>query len=169
MELKSITIPIQVYRDESELSEADRILLARAVQQLEKAYAPYSRFKVGVALLLSNGEIVTGNNVENAAYPMCLCAEQAAIGAASARFPEVPILSLAVTVKHENKEIEEPAGPCGACRQVISEAEDRHGRDVNILMRGSSGPIFKVKSAKDLLPISFSGAFLDEGFRKTFD
>jgi cytidine deaminase len=160
MKQENINIPIEIYESDSELSETDRRLLARAKAQVEKAYAPYSRFKVGVALLLANGEIVTGNNVENAAYPMCLCAEQAAIGAASARFPEVPILSLAVTIRHERKPIDQPAGPCGSCRQVISEAEDRHQQAVSIIMRGTTGPIYKVRSAKDLLPISFSGAFL---------
>ncbi|MCB0633846.1 MAG: cytidine deaminase [Saprospiraceae bacterium] len=160
MKQEKFSIPIEVYQDESELQETDRRLLAHAEQQVSKAYAPYSHFKVGVALLLANGEVVTGNNVENAAYPMCLCAEQAAIGAASARFPDVAVVSLAVTVFHEKKVIDQPAGPCGSCRQVISEMEDRHQQSISIIMRGTTGPVYKVRSAKDLLPISFSGAFL---------
>lgn len=160
MTQENITIPLEVYQDTAELSIPDRQLLARAAEQVPLAYAPYSRFRVGAALLLANGEIITGNNVENAAYPMCLCAEQTAIGAAASRYPDVPILSLAVTVQAEGFEIREPAGPCGACRQIISEAEDRHRQPISIIMRGESGPVFKVQTAKHLLPVSFSGAFL---------
>lgn len=160
MQQKLLSIPLEIYQDETELSETDRLLLAHATKQVALAYAPYSHFKVGAAFLLANGEIITGNNVENAAYPMCLCAEQTAIGAAASRFPDTPILGLAVTVHNESKLIDTPAGPCGACRQIISEAEDRHGQPISIIMRGESGPIYKVASAKDLLPVSFSGAFL---------
>jgi cytidine deaminase len=160
MKEKILSISLEIYQSEAELSAIDQQLLSKATEQLQSAYAPYSQFRVGAALLLANGEIVTGNNVENAAYPMCLCAEQTAIGAAASHFPEVPILSLAVTVHNEKKRIDTPAGPCGACRQIISEAEDRHQQKISIIMRGESGPIYKLKSAKDLLPISFSGAFL---------
>lgn len=160
MERKTLTIPLEVYSSEAELSASDRELLAKATEQLQFAYAPYSQFRVGAALQLENGEIITGNNVENAAYPMCLCAEQTAIGAAASRFPEVPIVSLAVTVQGKDKAIDTPAGPCGACRQIISEAEDRHGREISIIMRGETGMVYKMQSAKDLLPISFSGTFL---------
>lgn len=162
MTQQNLLISIELYADESELSAADRQLLHQATGQVNKAYAPYSHFKVGVALLLANGEIVTANNVENAAYPLCLCAEQAAIGTASALFPDVPVVALAVTVEHEKKLIDQPAAPCGACRQVLSEAEDRHQQPISIVMRGTTGPICKVASAKDLLPLSFSGAYLDE-------
>lgn len=161
MKQELIAIPLEIYQSETELSKTDQELLAMATAQVQFAYAPYSRFKVGAALLLGNGEIITGNNVENAAYPMCLCAEQTAMGAAASRFPKVPILSLAVTVHNEERVISEPAGPCGACRQIVSEAEDRHGQKISIIMRGEVGPIFKLHSAKDLLPISFSGLFLD--------
>ncbi|PHN01758.1 cytidine deaminase [Flavilitoribacter nigricans] len=160
MKLENLSISLEVYQNESELSDDDQQLLARAAEQLKYAYAPYSRFRVGAALLLANGEIITGNNVENAAYPMCLCAEQTAMGAAASRFPDVPIVSLAVTVRNEAKLIDTPAGPCGACRQIISEAEDRHRQKISIIMRGESGPVFKLQSAKDLLPVSFSGTFL---------
>lgn len=160
MKEKILSISLKIYQQEAELSAIDRQLLAKATEQLRFAYAPYSQFQVGAALLLANGEIITGNNVENAAYPMCLCAEQTAIGAAASRFPDVPIVSLAVTVYNEKKRIDTPAGPCGSCRQIISEAEDRHQQKISIIMRGESGPIYKLQSAKDLLPISFSGAFL---------
>lgn len=160
MKQQTIHISFEVYSDPLELSEADHKLLEYAAHQVAHAYAPYSRFRVGAAVLLANGEIITGNNVENAAYPMCLCAEQTAIGAAASRFPDVPILSLAVTVDAGDTVISKPAGPCGACRQIISEAEDRHGQSISIIMRGATGPIYKMRSAKDLLPVSFSGAFL---------
>ena len=160
MKQKNISILVEIFEKESELLEVDRQLLARATEQVEHAYAPYSKFKVGAAILLANGAIVTGNNVENAAYPMCLCAEQTAMGAAASQYPKVAIVSVAVTVQNEGMNINEPAGPCGSCRQIISEAEDRHQQMISIIMRGETGPIYKVNSAKDLLPISFSGAFL---------
>lgn len=160
MKQKLLSIPLEIYEHENELSASDQQLLAKASEQVAHAYAPYSHFKVGAALLLANGEIITGNNVENAAYPMCLCAEQTAMGAAASRYPDVPVVALAVTVHNESKLIDTPAGPCGACRQIISEAEDRHQQKVSIIMRGESGPIYKLQSAKDLLPISFSGVFL---------
>lgn len=160
MKQETISISLEIYQTTTELSDVDRQLLAVAGRQVHHAYAPYSKFKVGAALLLANGKIIAGNNVENAAYPMCLCAEQTAMGAAASRFPDVPILSLAVTVYNEKRMISEPAGPCGACRQIISEAEDRHQQKISIIMQGENGPVYKLQSAKDLLPISFSGAFL---------
>jgi len=160
MKQKNISIPLEIFQEESELSETDRQLLGKATEQVEHAYAPYSKFRVGAAFLLANGVIITGNNVENAAYPMCLCAEQTAMGAAASQYPKVAIVSVAVTVRNEDMNINEPAGPCGSCRQIISEAEDRHQQAISIIMRGETGPIYKVSSAKDLLPISFSGSFL---------
>ena len=162
MKQEIISIPLEIHPDPATLNDADRQLLARAKEQLRHAYAPYSRFQVGAAVLLANGEVVTGNNVENAAYPMCLCAEQTALGAAASRYPETPVLSLAVTVHNLEKTIDQPAGPCGACRQIISEMEDRHQQRISIIMQGETGPIYKLKSAKDLLPICFSGTFLPQ-------
>lgn len=160
MEEHILSTRIEIYQQESELAENDRELLQKATEQLAHAYAPYSGFQVGAALRLADGQIITGSNLENAAYPMCLCAEQTAMGAAASRFPNVPVVSLAVTVRNRQIVVDQPAGPCGACRQIISEAEDRHGQHISIIMRGAVGPIFKVQSAKELLPISFSGAFL---------
>lgn len=160
MEERILSTRIEVYRNESDLSDDDQQLLQRAKEQVAHAYAPYSKFKVGAAIRLADGKILTGSNLENAAYPMCLCAEQTAMGAAASRFPNVPVVSLAVTVENEQLVIDQPAGPCGACRQIISEAEDRYGQPISIIMRGATGPIFKVESAKALLPVSFSGNFL---------
>ena len=96
-----ITTEIQVYETEEEMSEKDRLLLHQARQALELTYAPYSKFNVGAAIRLITGEIILGANQENAAYPVCLCAEQAALAAAHTQFPKVAIEAMAITVKNE--------------------------------------------------------------------
>lgn len=156
----NITLKVQVYTEPSQLSESEQQLLMEARAALYKAYAPYSKFKVGAALLLSNNQIISGANQENAAYPMCLCAEQVALSAAASTYPGIPIVAMAIVVESENHVIDQPAAPCGACRQVISETEDRHGHNIAILLQGAQGDIFKVESGKQLLPLSFNASFL---------
>ena len=104
-----------------ELSKEDQDLLQQATAACKKAYAPYSRFYVGAAILLENGKIVTGNNQENAAYPSGLCAERVAIFKASADYPAAQIKTIAVTASSEEFDIDHPVSPCGACRQVLKE------------------------------------------------
>src|SRR5690606_40144971 len=103
MEKKRIAFEMLIFKNEEELSQNDRNLLGAAARARENAYAPYSRFKVGAALLLENGEIVLGNNQENASYPSGLCAERVAVFQAGARFPEVAIRSLAIRAATEDR------------------------------------------------------------------
>ncbi|TND02598.1 MAG: cdd [Bacteroidetes bacterium] len=121
-----IVTRVAEYATESELPELSRNLLAEARKAAEKAYAPYSEFHVGAALLLENGTVVTGNNQENAAYPSGLCAERVAVFAAGAQFPDIPAQAIAISCKTPHFSIDTPLSPCGACRQVLAEYESRH-------------------------------------------
>ena len=148
------------YPDETSLPADDQVLMAAAREALNKAYAPYSKFQVGAALRLANGEIVSGANFENAAYPMCLCAERSAIATAVSTYPEVSIQQIAITVKNPAKEVTQPAAPCGACRQVMVEAEQRQKGDMQVLLQGENGAVYVLETAKMLLPFYFDGSFL---------
>lgn len=129
-----------------------------AKKAMENAYAPYSKFKVGAALRLDNGEIVIGNNQENAAYPSGLCAERVAIFAAKSRFPNAKILNLAIVTNA--KKIEKPISPCGSCRQVLLEYEHKQKAVFQIYIQGKDGAIVQINSAGDLLPFNFNSDML---------
>jgi cytidine deaminase len=155
MNKKELKIEFLEYDSENELSSKEQELLVRARNIADSAYAPYSQFYVGAALLLKNGEIITGNNQENVAYPSGLCAERVAIYAAGAHFPEVPIEAIAVTCKSKTFDVNEPLSPCGACRQAIAEYEMRYKSNIKIILAGETGKIRVVKSISDLLPLMF--------------
>lgn len=130
-------------------------LIKSAKQAVHTAYAPYSHFHVGAALLLEDGSIVTGSNQENVAYPSGLCAERVALFYASAQYPHQKILAIAITAMFENNVTEDVCTPCGACRQVMLQIENRHKQKMAVYMCGKD-KIYYVESAKDLLPLSFS-------------
>ncbi|MDR1525148.1 MAG: cytidine deaminase [Tannerella sp.] len=136
-----------------ELSSVDNCLRVAAVRAAKQAYAPYSHFNVGAAVLLSDGTIVEGNNQENVAYPSGLCAERVALFYAGASHPGIPVVSIAI-VAVKDEEIQDTVSPCGACRQVLFETEQRYGHPVRILLCGRDDVIV-LSSAKDLLPVSF--------------
>jgi cytidine deaminase len=159
MKEKKITLLIREYLL-SELDEADLQLVEEARKATEHAYAPYSAFRVGAALLLENGIVITGNNQENAAYPSGLCAERVAVFYAGARYPDVPIVALALTARKKEGFTEEPAYPCGACRQVLMEAESRSGKPIRIIMAGKE-KVDVVASVSELLPKNFDKRFLE--------
>ncbi len=140
-----------------ELSALDRELVERAMKATDNSYAKYSRFCVGAAARLANGQVVIGANQENAAYPSGLCAERTCIFSAQANYPDQPILTLAVAARNENGFIPDPIAPCGACRQVILEIEDRYRQPVRVLLYGTNGTAV-VRSVTDLLPLSFVDA-----------
>lgn len=160
MKQDQLIIPYQIAKSENELTPEDQELLHTAKKAAQNAYAPYSHFKVGAAARLQNGEIVIGNNQENAAYPSGLCAERTTLFSANARFPEVPIVTLAVTALGNKDVISEPVPPCGACRQVMTEYENLSGKPMRVILQGSTGDIVIFDSAKNLLPFSFLGDFL---------
>lgn len=149
-----------VFDNLSELSKEDKTLMEQAIKARENAYAPYSNFSVGAAVLLENNEIILGNNQENAAYPSGLCAERVAIYAAGSNYPNVNILKIAISASSSLKEVSEPVAPCGACRQSIAEYEIKQETPISIFFMGETGKILKTNSIKDLLPLGFDKSFL---------
>lgn len=149
-----------VYNDIEELSKDDKFLMNMAIDARKKAYAPYSKFNVGAALLLENGEIVLGNNQENAAYPSGMCAERVAIWAAGATYPGVKIIKLAISASSTLTKVDKPVGPCGACRQSLSEYEIKQKQAFPLLFMGEVGEIVKTESLLSLLPFSFDSSYL---------
>lgn len=140
--------------DYDELSEAYRLLIDRAKEQTQTAYAPYSKFFVGAAVLLENGEIIAGSNQENAAYPSGICAERTTLFYAGARFPHEKIKALVIAAFHNDSFLDVPISPCGACRQVMLEYEEKSKQPMDVLLYGQKG-IYLLKGVKSLLPFSF--------------
>ena len=153
---KEIRIRYRVYKDIHALDKSLQIVLREARSAIENAYAPYSHFNVGAALLLDDGTVLKGSNQENAAYGQCLCAEQNVLAMAGSNFPQKKIHAIAITATHESKSIDHPISPCGACRQVLQEHEDRTGGSIQIILQGNSGDIYVFDRATALLPLSFS-------------
>lgn len=156
----TLNIPYQVAQL-AELSEAEQQLVLKAKEATQNSYATYSHFYVGAACLLEDGTIVIGANQENAAFPSGLCAERSAIFAAQSNYPKQPIITLAIAARNEKGFLQSPISPCGACRQVVLEIEDRYKRPVRILLYGEKGT-YCFHSIKDLLPFSFVDANMKE-------
>lgn len=155
-----INTKLTVFDNLDELPKDMRELMSRAVETRKKAYAPYSKFRVGAALELDNGQVVLGSNQENAAYPSGLCAERVAIFHAGAAYPEAKIVKMAISAASDVHETTAPIPPCGACRQSIAEYEFRQDHPIEIYFMGASGPVYKSDSLKNLLPVSFDKNFL---------
>ena len=152
--------PYTVFDSEAELDPNDAELLRLAHEVTNNSYAPYSKFHVGAAVRLANGKVVTGCNIENAAYPSGLCAERVTLFAAQAQYPDVPVEALALTATAEGKTIAEPVAPCGACRQVMVEVEQRSKRPLRVLCQGEIGPIMAFDGIESLVPFVFLDKFL---------
>ena len=129
---------ITVYEHMDELSETGKKAMLKAIDMLDKAYAPYSNFKVGAAAVTETGTIFPGCNQENASYPLCICGERVALYNAGAYEHDIPVKLLAIVCRSADKKIEQPVSPCGACRQVITEFEERHGNRIQVLLKGDS-------------------------------
>ncbi|MBR1872840.1 MAG: cytidine deaminase [Bacteroidales bacterium] len=152
---RSIEIRYEVFSSLDELSAADKELAKAAIAAQKTSYAPYSKFNVGAALLMGNGEIVPGSNQENAASPSGLCAERTAMFAAAVRYPGVPMKALAITGGHKMSICDEPATPCGGCRQVMAEYQKLAGGPISVLLIGAR-QIWKFARIDDLLPFIFT-------------
>ena len=155
MTQKNIQIAVEEYKSMADLPEADLILMKLAEEALNAAYAAYSHYRVGAALRLSNGKILTGNNQENAAYPSGLCAERVAMFYAKSQFPDENIEAIAISARSEDFTIEEAVSPCGACRQVMAEYQIQQNSPIRVVMKGEKGPLLAVNSIKALLPLMF--------------
>ena len=160
MENKTIQTQFTLYPSIAELPTEDLHLMKAAQKAILNAYAPYSNFQVGAALLLENGTIVTGNNQENAAYPSGMCAERVAIWNASSQFPGIAIKKIAITVKSKLKQVSKPVSPCGACRQTLLEYEVNQKTPIEVFFTGEVGVVIKAHSLSDLLPFAFDQSFL---------
>ena len=151
-----IKIDVEVVETESDLDESWQVLLQKAKACSYNAYAPYSDFHVGAAVLLDNNIVITGNNQENAVYPTGLCAERVALFSANSQYPDNSVKRIAVVAQKGKNGKFLPATPCGSCRQVISEYEMKGKAPVQILMLAPDHTIYIVNSADDLLPLKFS-------------
>lgn len=156
----NITTSASIFEDISELSPNDKLLMLEAIEARKKAYAPYSNFNVGCALLLDNGKIITGNNQESAAYPSGMCAERVAIWKAGSEYPKMKVKKLAITAASSIKIVDKPIGPCGACRQTLSEYEINQKTSIEVLFMGEMGKVIKTTSLLSLLPFSFDSSYL---------
>lgn len=154
------TSQITVFETIQELPVEIQDLMEKAIEVRKNAYAPYSKFRVGTAILLDNGKIVVGSNQENAAYPSGLCAERVAIFQAGAIYPEATILKMAITAASGNNTTDTPIPPCGSCRQSIAEYEVRQEAPIEIYFMGEIGAIHKSASLKNLLPFMFEKKLL---------
>lgn len=160
MKKRPIGFELLIHESASALPEADRLLLEAAWQALQGAYAPYSNFRVGAALLLESGETVIGSNQENASYPSGLCAERVAVFQAGARFPGTPIRALAIVARSADGLLQLPAAPCGNCRQAILEYENRQKGPIRILLQAGEGVVYECPSMAALLPLGFDSSYL---------
>ncbi|NQX86864.1 MAG: cytidine deaminase [Flavobacteriaceae bacterium] len=149
-----------VYDSLQELPGDIQDLMSKASQARLKAYAPYSKFLVGAAMVLENNAVVTGSNQENASYPSGLCAERTAIYYAGAQFPNQKIKTMAIIAGSQNHPTTSPIPPCGACRQAIAEYEVKQNEPIEIYFMGETGKVVKSNSLANLLPLVFDKGVL---------
>ncbi len=144
----------------SELSESDATLLQAAEKASQHAYAPYSQFFVGAALKLENGKTLLGTNQENVAYPSGLCAERVALFSASTNYPEETIEAMAITVNTKKTVLSEPLSPCGNCRQVIMEYQNKQKKPIRLILGGQGDTVWIFNDSAALLPFGFEAEYL---------
>jgi len=155
MKSKNISFTFSEYESLEEIDPCDRELVLSARKAAENAYAPYSHFKVGAAVRLESGVVVSGSNVENAAFPSGICAERNALANASSNHPGDKPVALAIMAVTSSGLTEDTVSPCGNCRQVIAEEEIRNGNKIRVIL-GSRKKIRIIESAGDLLPLQFN-------------
>ena len=151
---KEIKIAYREYESLAELEAEDKTLALAAIEAMKNAYAPYSGFNVGAAVMFEDGEIIKGSNQENAAYPSGLCAERTALFYASANRPEKAMKALAIVAGQKGEICSSPATPCGACRQVMAQYQTKSGRPMRVLLVGADR-IWRFEKVEDLLPLIF--------------
>lgn len=158
----SIVMPVRFTQEifleeyeEGELDPKSRELIRQARSASKQAYAPYSGFKVGAAVMLEDDRIVVGNNQENAAYPTGLCAERVALFAASSQFPGTSFHKIAISARTNHQKPVEVT-PCGACRQAMMEYQNLQNTPLEVLMEGANGKIYRAQNVDVLLPFKFS-------------
>ncbi|HHU98325.1 MAG: cytidine deaminase [Bacteroidales bacterium] len=161
MKKRESTISFLEYNSEDELPAMEKELVGEAVRAASGAYSPYSHFMVGAALLLDSGEIVKGANVENAAYPSGSCAERTALSYSVANFSDRKVVAIAVAALTDGVLTEDPVTPCGNCRQMLIEEEQRNGRPIKVILAGKSA-IYVLENSQGLMPLSFTASNLSK-------
>lgn len=157
MKKEAYSFSFEVYNSVKELSPEDAQLVKDARGITANAYAPYSHFNVGAIAKMASGQLVTGTNQENAAYPVGICAERVLLSTAATLFPNVAIDTLAISYDNKNGKSNHPISPCGICRQTLLEYEERVKQPIRIILSGLTGKIYIIKKASQLLPLSFGG------------
>lgn len=160
MSKKKIITEYTVYESVYELPDITKKLMFQAQEARKNAYAPYSNFLVGAAILLENHIVVSGNNQENSSYPSGLCAERTAIYTAGANYPDQKILQIAIAAGPKAKQNLQPVPPCGACRQAMAEYEQKQKEPIEIYFMGTEGEVYYVESLLQLLPLAFDKDYL---------
>jgi len=155
MNTQNFSISYHTFNGIEELSETDRMLCLKAKDAMATSHSPYSKFRVGTAILLADNEIVLGSNQENVAYPSGLCAERVALFFIGSNKPGAIIKTMAITAQTDNFKIVNPVTSCGGCLQVMIEAEKRQNSPIEVLFYCIDGQILKVKSVKSLIPFAF--------------
>ena len=150
-----IATKLSVFESFEELSNSEKEFMNQAIEIRKKAYAPYSKFQVGAAIVLDNGVVLQGSNQENAAYPSGLCAERVVIFYAGANYPNNKITKLFISATPSDRDSENPIPPCGSCRQSIAEYEIKQDLPIEIYFMGAKGAVYKSNSLKNLLPFMF--------------
>ena len=151
---KEIKIAYREYESLAELEAEEQALALAAMEAMKSAYAPYSGFNVGAAVMFEDGEIIKGSNQENAAYPSGLCAERTALFYASASRPDKAMKAIAIVAGQNGDICSKPATPCGACRQVMAQYQTKSGRPMRVLLVGAD-KIWRFEKVDDLLPLIF--------------
>lgn len=144
------------YESPSEMIDSDQQLIEFAQKALATSHSPYSNFRVGCAISLENGEVITGSNQENASFPAGTCAENVTLNTCSTLYPQTRILSLAVVAQRHNGNQLNPVTPCGICRQVLLEFESRQKHPITLLMKTGNKKWIKTINSAMLLPFSFT-------------
>lgn len=153
--MKTFTFSYQ-QKSYSELNELELKIFESCKTAILKSYAPYSNFNVSCALYLSNGEIITAANQENASFPQCLCAEMVALSTYSSLKESEKILKLLVYASSNNKVIDSLLAPCGQCRQTIFEFEERQKSPIEVYLCNGDNDFVILPNSQALLPFAFS-------------
>jgi len=159
--MKTIRIITLIHEFDSleELGQSDRTLIQKAREASKRAYTPYSEFKVGASVLLENGEIICGNNQENSAYPSGLCAERVALFYAGAKYPDQKTVAMAIVARKPESLVSQPVYPCGSCRQVMIETEQKFQTPIRLILAGKD-KIQVLDQVEQLLPMGFNKSVL---------
>ncbi len=157
---KKFEFDYEEFDTKQEMQSEDLALLNAAYEAVETAFAPYSKFKVGAAARLSNGQIVIGSNQESASYPVGICAERTLLNSIGSQHPKETIAAMAISYIPNGAASDHPLSPCGMCRQSLLDYEIRYKAPIKLILAGKTGKITVIPSADYILPFGFTGSIL---------